>query len=178
MRLSARDVERKGWDPLTGFGVLDVGAALALPKDRLPIHDPLEPNDNLAWVDGRAFGGRPTPAIWSGGAAARLDALLDKEEDPVDVYRVVVGAHRSVRISAIPRFGDIAADRLPLQRVLDQRHARPRGALAAPGTKKTERVTVRQPRHPLALVLRRGLAAGRLGLPGPRVHVARRLISA
>jgi hypothetical protein len=142
VRLSARDVERKGWDPLTGFGVLDVGAALAIAKDRLPIHDPLEPNDNLAWVDGRAFGGKPTPAIWSGGAAARFDALLDKEEDPVDVYRIVVGAHRSVRISAIPRFGDIELTifRSSAFSINDAsgRAARSRHA----GAKKTERVKV------------------------------------
>ena len=142
VRLSARDVERKGWDPLTGFGVLDVGAALAIAKDRLPIHDPLEPNDNLAWVDGRAFGGQPTPAIWSGGKAARLDALLDKEEDPVDVYRIVVGAHRSARISAIPRFGDIELTifRSSAFSINDTsgRAARSRRQ----GAKKTERVKV------------------------------------
>jgi subtilisin family serine protease len=107
VRLSAHDVGRKGWDALTGFGVLDVGAALAVPKSKLPIHDPLEPNDNLVWVDGRAFGGKPAPAIWAGGHAVRLNALLDKEEDPVDVYRIVLGGGRSARISAIPRFGDV-----------------------------------------------------------------------
>ena len=107
VRLSATDVERKGWDALTGFGVLNVGAALALPAAQIPIHDPLEPNDNLVWVDGRAFGGKPAEAIWAGGHAVRLNALLDKEEDPVDVYRIVLGAGRSARISAIPRFGDV-----------------------------------------------------------------------
>jgi Subtilase family len=142
VRLTAHDVERKGWDALTGFGVLDVGAALAIPKDRLPIHDPLEPNDNLAWVDGRAFGGKPTAAIWSGGRRAQLDALLDKEEDPVDVYRIVLGAHRSVRISAIPRFGDIELTvfRSSAFSINDTsgRAARSR----QPGARKTERVKV------------------------------------
>src|SRR4051812_31762204 len=107
VRLSAHDVGRKGWDALTGFGVLDVGAALTVAKSKLPIHDPLEPNDNLVWVDGRAFGGKPADAIWAGGRATRLNALLDKEEDPYDVYRVILGAGRSARISAIPRFGDV-----------------------------------------------------------------------
>jgi hypothetical protein len=142
VRLSAHDVGRKGWDALTGFGVLDVGAALAIPKARLPIHDPLEPNDNLAWVDGRAFGGQPTPAIWSGGGAARLDALLDKEEDPVDVYRIVLGAHRSVRVSAIPRFGDIQLTvfRSSAFSINDTHGRAARSRL--PGAKKTERVTI------------------------------------
>jgi hypothetical protein len=87
--------------------VLDLNAALARPASRLPIHDPLEPNDNLVWVDGRAFGGTPAAAIWSGGHAVRINALLDKEEDPVDVYRIVLGPGRSARVSAIPRFGDV-----------------------------------------------------------------------
>ncbi len=47
---------RPGWDPLTGFGVLNVGNSLNLPADKLPIQDPLEPNDNIVWVDGTAFG--------------------------------------------------------------------------------------------------------------------------
>jgi hypothetical protein len=142
VRLSAHDVERKGWDALTGFGVLDVGAALAIPKDRLPIHDPLEPNDNLAWVDGRAFGGKPTAAIWSGGRQVQFNALLDKEEDPVDVYRIVVGAHRSVRILAIPRFGDVQLTvfRSSAFSINDSSGRAARSRLA--GAKQTERVTL------------------------------------
>jgi hypothetical protein len=142
VRLSAHDVERKGWDALTGFGVLDVGAALAIPKDRLPIHDPLEPNDNIAWVDGRAFGGKPTQAVWSGGRAARLDALLDKEEDPVDVYRIVLAGHRSVRVSAIPRFGDVELSAFRSSAFsINDTHARAARSRQL-GAKKTERITV------------------------------------
>ncbi len=109
VRLSARDIGRPGWDPVTGFGVLDVGAALAVPADKLPIHDPFEPNDNLVWVDGTAFG-KASAAVWSGGPAIRFDALLDKQEDPVDVYRIVVEGGRSARVTVIPRFGDPALE--------------------------------------------------------------------
>jgi hypothetical protein len=109
VRLSARDVGVEGWDPLTGFGILDVGAALKIPLDRLPIHDPSEPNDNISWVNGQAYAGGPAP-VWSGGPAVRVDALLDKEEDPADVYRIVIPPHRSARISAIPVFGDVELD--------------------------------------------------------------------
>ena len=70
VRLGARDVEKPGWDPLTGFGVLNVGNSLNLPADKLPIPDPLEPNDNIVWVDGTAFG-KPAPSVWT---AARLRA--------------------------------------------------------------------------------------------------------
>jgi hypothetical protein len=106
VRLSARDVGRKGWDSLTGFGVLSVGSALGIPSAKLPAHDPGEPNDNISWVNGQAFGA-PSPAVWSGRGHARLDALLDKEEDPVDVYRIVVPAHRKAHLAAVPRFGDV-----------------------------------------------------------------------
>jgi Subtilase family len=105
VRLSAHDVGRKGWDPLTGFGVLDIAAALKVPTVKLPAHDPQEPNDNISWVDGRAFG-TPSAAVWT-GPPTRVDAQLDKEEDPVDVYRIVVPGHGRAQVSVIPRFGDI-----------------------------------------------------------------------
>jgi subtilisin family serine protease len=142
VRLSAHDVGRKGWDALTGFGVLDIKAALDVDKDKLPIHDPAEPNDNLVWVDGRAFGGRPADAIWSGGRAMRLNALLDKEEDPSDVYRIVLNPGRSARISAIPRFGDVELTvfRSSAVSINDKSGRAARSAKA--GAKKTERVTV------------------------------------
>ena len=50
IRLSARDVGRKGWEPDTGFGVLSVGRALV---HKAPARDQLEPNDDIAWVNGR-----------------------------------------------------------------------------------------------------------------------------
>jgi hypothetical protein len=142
IRLSAHDVGRKGWDALTGFGVLNVGAALALPADKIPIHDPLEPNDNLVWVDGRAFGGKPADAIWSGGHVARLNALLDKEEDPVDVYRIILGPGRSARISAIPRFGDVELTVFRSSAVSINDTGGRAGRSNLVGAKKTERVTV------------------------------------
>jgi subtilisin family serine protease len=142
VRLTAHDVGRKGWDALTGFGVLDVGAALSVAKSKLPIHDPLEPNDNLVWVDGRAFGGKPAEAIWAGGHAVRLNALLDKQEDPVDVYRIVLGGGRSARISAIPRFGDVdlTVFRSSAVSINDTRGRAARSHLT--GADKTERVTI------------------------------------
>jgi len=142
VRLSARDVEKPGWDSLTGFGVLDVGAALSVPADKLPIADPLEPNDNLVWVNGTAFG-KPAKAIWSGRGTKRLDALLDKQEDPVDVYRIVVPPGKTARIAVIPKFGDPSLEVFSTSAVsindLDRRVAVSRLL----GAKKTERVTVR-----------------------------------
>jgi len=142
VRLSARDVERPGWDALTGFGVLDVGAALAVPAAKLPIEDPFEPNDNLVWVNGRAFG-KPQKAIWSGGAAKRVNARLDKQEDPVDVYRIVIPGGGKAKISVIPRDGDpeLGVFRSSAISVNDD----PMASSSLKGAKKTERVTVSNP---------------------------------
>ena len=107
VRLSALNLGQQGWDPVTGFGLLNVDRALA---QAAPPSDPTEPNDDLVWVNGRAFG-KPDRAIWSQGGPRRLDALLDQYEDPADVYRVVLPRRSAVRVSVTPRFGatDIAA---------------------------------------------------------------------
>jgi hypothetical protein len=121
--------------------VLDVGNALAVAAERLPIHDPREPNDNLAWVDGRLLP-RSAP-VWAGGKPIRFDALLDKQEDRVDVYRIVIPARRSAKVSVIPRLGDPALDVFASGTFsindYDGRVARSRRA----GSKRTERATVR-----------------------------------
>ena len=101
VRLSSRDLARKGYDQDTGFGLLNLGAALAKAP---PPRDPLEPNDDMTFVNGRAFG-TPSQAIFAGGAA-RLDGLVDAYEDPADVYRVRLRGRSRVRVSARPAFGD------------------------------------------------------------------------
>ena len=147
VRLGATDVvnpdgvNRPGWDPLTGFGVLNVGNALNLPVSKLPIQDPLEPNDNIVWVDGRAFG-KQALAIWSGGKPNEITGLLDKEEDPVDVYRIVIPAGGTASLTLTPTFGDTSLEvfKKGAISVYDT------GARVAyshqSGAKKTERATV------------------------------------
>jgi hypothetical protein len=102
LRGSARDLGRRGWDSATGFGMLSVKAALSRAT---PASDPHEPNDDMAWVDGRALGHVDRP-IWHGGRPRRLHALVDKYEDPADVYRIVFPPHAQLRITLQPRFGD------------------------------------------------------------------------
>jgi hypothetical protein len=88
VRLSARDLGRRGFDRDTGFGLLDIGEALS----RKPTpRDPGEPNDDIRWVDGHSFR-TPSPLTYRGKGTVRLRALLDVYEDPVDVYRVRVRA--------------------------------------------------------------------------------------
>jgi hypothetical protein len=141
VRLSAQDVGRKGWDPLTGFGVLNVGSALSVPTAKLPAHDPQEPNDNISWVDGRAFGA-PSAAVWT-GPPTRIDAQLDKEEDPVDVYRIVVPGHGHASVSVVPRFGDIQLE-VFRSNAISIHDTRARANYAhRPGKTKTEHAIVR-----------------------------------
>jgi hypothetical protein len=142
VRLGARDVGKPGWDSLTGFGVLNVANALNLPADKLPIQDPLEPNDNLVWVNGRAFG-KPATALWSGGAATRINGLLDVQEDPVDVYRIVVPGRKTAKISVIPRFGDPQLEVFTSSAISINDEDRRVAYAHRSGAKKTERVSVR-----------------------------------
>ena len=75
------------FDVDTGFGMLDVPAALAYPT---PTPDPLEPNEDVALVKRNKLFATPIRAL-QGTLTARLTA----GEDPNDVYRVRVPAKRS-----------------------------------------------------------------------------------
>jgi subtilisin family serine protease len=102
LRRSARDVNQPGYDQGTGFGLVNLQAALGAPAPRL---DPLEPNDGITFVDGTAFG-RPDPYVWRGSGRATLSASVDRVEDPVDVFRIKAPAKARVKIRLHPRFGD------------------------------------------------------------------------
>jgi hypothetical protein len=98
VRLSAVDHDEAGWQPDTGFGVLNVDAALQYDA---PPPDPAEPNDDMLWVDGRAFG-RPDRPIFKGGKVRRLAATIDVFEDPADVYRIRLRPRSRAKITANP----------------------------------------------------------------------------
>ncbi len=89
MRDSARDVGPHGWDADTGFGILNVPAALtARPRSK----DPQEPNDDIDLV-------KPHAVTASGShltTPSTIDARMDVTEDPEDVYRVWVPAHETI----------------------------------------------------------------------------------
>ncbi len=95
LRRSARDIDQPGRDSASGFGMLDVGAALALAT---PIRDPYEPNDD---VDEVAPNGdrnlRRAPALTTPTkATTRIAGRVDAWEDPRDVFRVWLPAGRRV----------------------------------------------------------------------------------
>jgi hypothetical protein len=98
MRRSAKDIGRPGHDDASGYGLLDVAAALAY---KAPIRDPFEPNDDIPDVQpptALSTSAEPltTPARQRAGVSARVDRF----EDPRDVYRIWVPSGRRVRVSA------------------------------------------------------------------------------
>lgn len=97
LRRSARDVGRKGFDVDTGFGIVNIPAALALPA---PPTDPGEPNDDIYLVkpNGLFAGGAP-PLTGKAKPTARVGASVTPAEDSEDVYRVWVPARGSVRVT-------------------------------------------------------------------------------
>jgi hypothetical protein len=137
VRLSAVDLGRRGWGADTGFGLLNVERALSRPAS---LADPLEPNDSMYWVDGRAFG-QPDGLIFKGGRTRRLGATIDVFEDPADVYRIRLRRHSRVKISADPVRTDDVALRV-YGRKAGSLDAKPLKRSARRG-KRTERITLR-----------------------------------
>jgi hypothetical protein len=137
VRLSAVDHDDPGWQGDTGFGVLNVGAALV---EEAPPPDPAEPNDDIVWVDGRAFG-KPDRLFFKGGKTRRLGAIIDVFEDPADVYRIRLRARSRARISANPVKND-DVDLRVYSRKAKSLSAKPLKRSARRG-KRTERIVLR-----------------------------------
>jgi hypothetical protein len=57
------------------------------------------------WVNGRAFE-RPARPVWAGGHARAISGRLHRDEDPVDVHRVLLPARSPARVIVTPRWGD------------------------------------------------------------------------
>jgi subtilisin family serine protease len=97
LRGSARDVGRPGFDVDTGFGIVDIPAALALAA---PPPDPGEPNDDVYLVkpNGLSVSG-VHPLTGPAQPSAQATARITPAEDPGDVYRVWVPARGSARVT-------------------------------------------------------------------------------
>lgn len=95
LRRSARDIDQPGRDAASGFGMLNVQAALALPS---PVRDPFEPNDDVEEVDpaGDLNLAKPPPLTTRTKLTGRIAGRVDAYEDPRDVYRVWLPARRRV----------------------------------------------------------------------------------
>jgi subtilisin family serine protease len=100
MRWSATDIGPDGFDKDTGFGLLDIPAALT---EAAPATDHQEPNDDIFQVKPHGlFDKGDDPITRSGKPSGALSARLDTTEDPEDVYRAWIPAHKGLRIRVVP----------------------------------------------------------------------------
>jgi hypothetical protein len=96
MRRSATDIDTPGRDDATGYGLLNVPAALAYAA---PVKDPLEPNDDIDYVTpGRTYYTGIPALTTRAKRSATLVARLTNVEDPRDVFRVFVPARSSLTV--------------------------------------------------------------------------------
>jgi Subtilase family len=144
MRWTARDVGPPGWDPDTGFGVLNIPAATS---SKAPAVDPQEPNEDIFLVKPKGLfrSGHP-PLTFAGHGNAALSARLDSSEDPEDVYRVWVPKKSKVSFSLKPNANvNVAVWGPKTKSVFEKGKALKRDLIVAgvkPG-KAVERVAVR-----------------------------------
>lgn len=143
MRRSAADIGTPGRDDASGYGLLNVPAALAYPA---PIRDPLEPNDDVEFVNpGGLYDHGVPPLTTPTRRATTVQARLDRAEDPQDVYRVWLprNGRLTARLTADANV-DLSVWKQGTISVLERYVGNDRLARAqAPGT--TERLTFRNP---------------------------------
>jgi hypothetical protein len=103
LRFSTDDLGPPGWDQAFGFGRLNLQRALSASTGP---HDPGEPNDDMLWVNGRAYRRADRPIFGRRSRVGRAAGFIDQWEDPADVFRVLLPAHSSVRFLLKPLGGD------------------------------------------------------------------------
>jgi hypothetical protein len=97
LRKSARDIMSPGFDPASGWGIIDIPAALAAPT---PPQDVGEPNDDVDQVKpGKLFQAGQAPLTTSAKPAIRAAGSINVVEDPRDLYRIWVPANKVVRVA-------------------------------------------------------------------------------
>jgi Subtilase family len=97
LRESAHPLGSQRFDAKTGYGIVDLAAALALPT---PPNDPSEPNDDVVQVKpGQLFAGGEPPLTTPARTSRRIAGTVMQAEDPRDLYRIWVPAGTRVRVS-------------------------------------------------------------------------------
>ena len=106
MRRSATDIDAPGRDDASGYGLLNVPAALAYPP---PVLDPMEPNDDMDYVRaGAVYAAGSQPLTTRALPSAAVTARLSANEDPRDVYPLFVPAKKTVTAKAAGATVDLA----------------------------------------------------------------------
>lgn len=137
LRRSALDVGARGYDPASGFGLIQMAGAL---NEATPEPDVLEPNDGISFIDGSVFD-KPDPYIWRGSGRRTLAGTADRVEDPIDVYRIRLAARTKARIRLRALFGnpDLYVFRSSARSVNDSSKILTRSRR---GTRRTESVKI------------------------------------
>jgi subtilisin family serine protease len=144
MRRSARDVGKAGWDSDTGYGILNVPAALTR---KPPAVDPQEPNEDVYLVrpNGLTRNGK-IPLTAQRHPRATVLASLERGEDPEDVYRFWLPAKGKIVVALRPNANaDLEVWGPKTSTVFEHGKAARRDLIAAsahPG-KRLERVTLK-----------------------------------
>jgi hypothetical protein len=94
LRSSARDVGLSGFDDRTGYGIPSIPAAVAAPPPARDLHEPNDDIDQIA--AGRLFASGRPPLTTIAKQTTKITAQLDENEDPSDVYRVVIPAGKTL----------------------------------------------------------------------------------
>jgi hypothetical protein len=138
LRSSARDIGAPGFDSASGYGLLNIPAALTAP---VPPPDPYEPNDDVVQVQpARLFALGEPWLTTSAKASTRISARLEDTDDPHDLYRIWVPAHQVVRAAVVSGGSDATAriwgpQTNSIDEPLDQRRRDLKGQLVRGGKK-------------------------------------------
>ena len=110
MRRSATDIGVHGFDNASGAGLLSIPTALGL---KAPMRDPQEPNEKPTEIEPNGvFAAGTTPLTRPGHQNTVLSARVERNEDPLDLYRAWAPARvtlnarvkGSVTVRILPRF--------------------------------------------------------------------------
>jgi subtilisin family serine protease len=142
VRRTARRVGPPGISNDTGYGVIDLRAALSAPA---PPPDPLEPNDDISLVRPGGLFRDGSPLLTSASKhTALLHARVDQNKDPADVYRALIPAHGKLNVTATAERGDVVlrvwGPRTPT--ILERGGVEKRDLLAARQLRRRENVIV------------------------------------
>ncbi|HTU14350.1 MAG TPA: S8/S53 family peptidase [Solirubrobacterales bacterium] len=104
---SATDIDTPGRDSQYGEGALNIEAALTVTA---PPPDPMEPNDDIQWLDGSLLN-KKAKFLYKpkkkGKRKASVTATLSRVKDPADVYKVRIAAKGKVLITGAQYQSDI-----------------------------------------------------------------------